>query len=174
MTERSAEEVTPAVVCFVRVEWGDRNYFVHYNEMIEFCNLANSGVEPRPGAEGTVLLRDGDWSRPAVGIPTLPPPWSEYVLPQPVVSAVSERVDNSLSWIDAGRCDGLHVGMRLFAERVAVDSLYVLRGAAPFRDEPLTVIGVQANRSLVKLNYGGARESGLVIGQVVTTRLAAK
>jgi hypothetical protein len=59
----------PASWALLPVSWGERRYLVEANALGRFCT-PESG-EPRTTREGYFYLRDGDWARPAEGVPTL-------------------------------------------------------------------------------------------------------
>jgi hypothetical protein len=54
------------------VPWGDRRYLIPDGQLKEFCNAVNAGTEPRHHSRGDFLLRVGDETKPAVGMPALP------------------------------------------------------------------------------------------------------
>lgn len=58
---------------FIPIKWGDRRYLVETGRIEDFCIATVMPLghdEPRKSGIGLFYLRDGDWSKPAVGYPT--------------------------------------------------------------------------------------------------------
>ena len=114
---------------FVLVTWGQRHYLIDLSEAFNFCNGVNSGEEPRVDTMNNYFLRDGDESKPVVGLPTIPLPWQAYILKRPVSCHVislrrlwqRKKRQNGLPSsrvivvrLDAGLQNQLKSGMRMF------------------------------------------------------------
>jgi hypothetical protein len=106
------------------VRWGERTYLVPSDELTDFCNLINQKLEPRNDAHGMVFLKDGDWNRKATGKPGVPAPFISFLLAKPV-RAIIVSSDGSRGTIDAGRRDGLRVGMVLTLQDLSVHQVRV-------------------------------------------------
>jgi hypothetical protein len=63
------DEQGPGSAALLPVLWGERRYLVEANALGRFC--APDSGEPRSTIKGYFYLRDGDWSRPAEGVPVL-------------------------------------------------------------------------------------------------------
>jgi hypothetical protein len=70
------------------VRWGERMYLLPPNELVRFCNLINSGREPREKQRGSVFLREGDEEKSASGLPDLPTSLSKYLLQEPIGATI--------------------------------------------------------------------------------------
>ncbi len=60
---------------FVLVRWGQRHYLISLDAMGDFISRIIGGNEPRSvprSRGGYIFLRDGDWEKPAEGLPELP------------------------------------------------------------------------------------------------------
>lgn len=111
---------------FFIVNWGPRHYLIPADEMIDFCNFVNNGMEPRSDIHGMFLLRKGDEKLSVTGLPTLPKEYRDYLLTAPVEADIIE-VNDTKSDFDAddfgskdtvvtlnkGTNDKLRVGMEL-------------------------------------------------------------
>lgn len=110
----------------IPVPWGSRHYLVPADEVVEFCNLVNSGQEPRREMHGLVLLRCGDERKRVPRFPKVPEAYREYLLLKPIRAAVIAvgastarpsvkdwRFTDTLVTLDAGAKQGLRVGMEL-------------------------------------------------------------
>ncbi len=97
------------------VSWGDRTYLMPPEELAKLANAMNHGDEPRSSAMGFFLLRDGDWERPASGLPDLPASSLDLLLPHPVAGTVLRKLEGASVEIDVGARDGLKPGMDLYA-----------------------------------------------------------
>jgi hypothetical protein len=111
----------------IPVRWGERQYLLPADDLMRFCNAINSGAEPRQATWGRCLLRRGDEALSVSGWPDLPAEGRDALLRQPVQATVVEVGpmtsrpsrgnfffhDTPLR-LDAGRAEGLRVGMGLF------------------------------------------------------------
>jgi len=61
---------------FLPVRWGDRQYLVPSDQLLDFTNQIKRGAEPRSSSFGHVYLRKGDWDKPVSGAPDLPEPYA--------------------------------------------------------------------------------------------------
>ncbi|HEY7089651.1 MAG TPA: hypothetical protein VH518_16250 [Tepidisphaeraceae bacterium] len=95
------------------IHWGQRIYLVADSEMLQFVNAINSGKEPRREIHGMFLMRDGDDQKPADAKPDLPAAQSALLLTKPLSCQIS-KTGNQIQ-IDAGRAEGVFVGMELYA-----------------------------------------------------------
>jgi len=108
----------------VPVRWSDRSYLIDVQDLGNFANAINLGLEPRArlSAEpyyGSFYLRSGDERKKVSGYPELPQDWLLILLKKPVtgtVVAVRGEADATLITIDKGRKNGLRAGMRLLAQ----------------------------------------------------------
>jgi hypothetical protein len=94
--------------------WGDRLYLIDSADTLDFCNLVNSGSEPRQEAHGLVFLRDKDWERPVAGSPDIPETWRSFLLSAPVRGQIIKTLSTRRAVIDKGESDGLKPGMELY------------------------------------------------------------
>jgi len=116
----------------VPVAWGERMYMISEKEIAAFASAVNLGDEPRDGAQGMFLMRQGDESRMVYGVPVLPLAERSLIREVPLeVGVVSARrldhdqVDQSMCRyrleLDHGTNNGLAAGMRLQATGGAYD-----------------------------------------------------
>lgn len=110
---------------FIPVHWGDRTYLIPPEDMIEFCNAINSGLEPRADMHGHFLLRDRDALKTVTGFPEVPAEYTGYLLNEPIEAQIISVGKNRgkkkaggtrqeiAVWLDAGAQDGLLPGMEL-------------------------------------------------------------
>lgn len=101
---------------FVPVPWGQRMYLVPGEDREEFCNSVNGGQEPRRWAHGQVYLRDGDWTKPVTGHPTVPKEWEPMLLKRPIRAKVVDVLADGRARVDAGTADGVWKEMELWAD----------------------------------------------------------
>jgi hypothetical protein len=98
------------------VRWSDRLYLINEDDLLQFCNAINAGVEPRQaqgtfGFFGTFYLRAGDENKPAAGIPEVPETWRAYILNRPVTGRISD-IRNNVATVNIDRGHGLKEGMQ--------------------------------------------------------------
>lgn len=65
----------------VHVRWGERSYLLSdalVGSPKNFCEFILLGYEPRHGNSSLFLLREGDWEKPAVGLPEFPEGYEKY------------------------------------------------------------------------------------------------
>ena len=140
------------------VPWGRRVYLVEDDRVVDFANAVNKGREPRKTQDGDFLLREGDWTKPAPGLPLAPASDRAYFLKSPVATSVVRTEAPRLRYpgltsistervvLDAGRAEGLMPGMKLYpkekgrwfefdvlsvSERSSVAEVELLLGHAP-------------------------------------------
>lgn len=70
------------------VRWGERRYLIPEDRGIEFVNAIHHGMEPRSEVHGLFLLASGDESKPATGLPGLPPAWLALMRAEPLMLRV--------------------------------------------------------------------------------------
>lgn len=108
----------------VPVAWGDRMYMISEKELPAFASAVNLGDEPRKGAYGSFLMREGDERRKAYGMPVLPPAQQSLIREVPLevgVVSANRLHDNHADEfecryrleLDHGANDGLVAGMKL-------------------------------------------------------------
>jgi hypothetical protein len=73
---------------FIPVQWGNRGYLIPADEMVGFCNEANSGSEPREVLHGWHLLRQGDEKKKVGGLPIVPEQFQTYLLDEQVTASI--------------------------------------------------------------------------------------
>jgi hypothetical protein len=96
------------------IHWGNRLYLIDSAGLLDFCNLINSGSEPRKEAHGLAFLRDKDWERPVAGSPDIPAAWRTFLLSAPVRGRIIKALGARTAKIDRGESDGLKAGMELY------------------------------------------------------------
>ena len=97
---------------FVPVRWAKRQYLIASDQGIAFCNAINQGEEPT-ASEGEFALAEGHEEIAVDGAPDVPEQWTHYLLKDEVRGDVTELLPDSLAKVNAGRKDGLRVGMEL-------------------------------------------------------------
>jgi len=112
------------------LEWSGRIYLLYEEDLKNFANAVNLGIEPRASLTsryyispwfGSFYLRSGDEQKKATGKPPLPEPWLSFLLSKPIsanVLSIDEIVRAKWNMtftatIDKGSRDGLKVGMKL-------------------------------------------------------------
>jgi hypothetical protein len=119
---------------FVPVRWGKRLYLVVPDDLVEFCNAVNQGLEPRDQIHGQFLLRRGDEEIPVgAARPDLPQSHRGYLLETPIEARVIDVIETktvpskdpeftyetTTVVLDAGSRDGIRVGMELVCHEPA-------------------------------------------------------
>lgn len=128
----------------VPVAWGERMYMISEMELPAFASAVNLGDEPREGALGSFLMRNGDERRKVSGLPILPPAQQSLIRDVPLeVGVVSaNRVhDNHADpflcryrlELDHGANDGLAAGMYLRETGVRAGNRITLEQTTPTR-----------------------------------------
>lgn len=116
-----AEELIP-------IQWGKRHYLISAKDIVSFCNIVNSGIEPRKRLHGRYLLRRGDEDADVEGKPVVPEAYAAYLLESPVEAEVidvgqvkkrpSRLVDRDFHEIpitlNCGKTSGLLTGMEMY------------------------------------------------------------
>ena len=119
---------------FVPVRWGERQYLVAEDEMLDFCNAVNSGLARSAERPRFLLRYDPSGTPPRVdGDPRLPPQYQSLLRRAPIrgsVRSVGPRTTTRSAGgtefhtteitLDVGRAHGVFVGMELFVERPEV------------------------------------------------------
>ena len=132
-----AEHVVP-------VAWGERMYLISEKELPAFASAVNLGDEPRKGAQGSFLMREGDERRKVYGMPVLPPVQQSLIREVPLEVGVVSA--NRLRDHHAGQCecqyrleldhganDGLAAGMELLATGATAENRITLEQTTPTR-----------------------------------------
>ena len=109
------------------LKWGDRNYLLDASKIVEFCNAYNAGEEPRTEAGGFFFLKNGDENKTAIGKPTLPDPFANYLFDSPVQARVikidessyhagkgTTRLRSTPVKLDVGRKHGVFLGAKFY------------------------------------------------------------
>jgi len=149
-------EKSPLLGWWVLVPWDRRCYLVEAAELLRFANYVNGGDEPRRSATGEFLIRRGDWRRSARGLPTLPPPWSQYLLRKPLRGIVTRVLEEEEAEVDIGDAEGLKPGMLLFVQ-------------GP--DGWFSVVARNVTRASSVVVVTSAWKELLLVGQPVTSRI---
>jgi hypothetical protein len=106
------------------VAWGGRTYLLAENEVLEFCNRVNAGVEGGRLAHGSHATEPGEqWlffvknpDRSVEGTPALPEAWTGYLLPAPLTGQIGEVITPLTVRVTLGSRHGIREGMRLYVE----------------------------------------------------------
>ena len=102
------------------VHWGERHYLVPEDRFRSFCQEINAGIQKRSPQRfgGRFLLRKGDESKRATGLPTLPEEYLRYIFKRPILVTVTDVIEFPRSpgdgpirefhaTIDRGNADGI-------------------------------------------------------------------
>ena len=105
------------IMKLIPVTWGNRQYLVDENHILDFCNGVNNGWEPQHGGDyplafESAYLRIFDEDKPITGLPDLPKKWMPYILKEPVTGKIV-GVTGFTATVNRGSADGLKVGMLL-------------------------------------------------------------
>jgi hypothetical protein len=156
---------------FIPVSWGHRRYLIPADDFIGFCNNINEGSEPRNDSHGFYFLRRGDEKKPVTGFPKVPTEYEQYLLAKPIEatiiavgpyttrpSVVDWQFKDTPVTIDAGRQQGLRVGMELVVvkPRDTVESVRITK--------------VEEARSDAVMIQAGEDEPGPKIGWRLSTQ----
>jgi hypothetical protein len=149
--------------------WSERIYLIKEDDLINFVNAVNLGLEPRTELRsenyyGAFYLRRGDELKRASGHPSLPAKWLSFLLSKSVtatVTAIEESQKGSFSAsstarIDKGSRDGLKVGMRL-----------LINEEEPSTSLGAEIVSVEERTARIRIAQVNAE---LKIGDVVRTR----
>jgi hypothetical protein len=109
------------------VRWGDRIYLISDEQMINFCNMVNLGVEPRRRGYGKEFIRitpteksrkgeEGPKLGEIQGRPRVPARWDKHLLEHPLEGKILEGFEDHRAKLDLGSDDGLREGMELLVE----------------------------------------------------------
>jgi hypothetical protein len=151
------------------IAWGERLYLIEDLEMLRFCNAVNAGGEPRSVQYSYFFLRDGDWLKPAPGLPDLPEPWPEMLLHSDIEGRITALGYDGTAWLDLGTNDGLRLGMLLILQDVPMFQQTIDMGGPPTYDMPLELVTIETDRSLVRLQYPNGRPP-IAVDMRVTSR----
>jgi hypothetical protein len=141
----------------LHVKWGERNYLVPEDRLLGFCNAVNQGIEPRRRIDGDFYLRRGDESKSAIGLPTIPSQWREYLLSKPLRGHVFHVFADGSSAVSLGHKSGLRRGMELLAAE-----------SGAFHAQ--TVVSVDEQSAIVVPKYPNSRLRRVRPGDELTTR----
>jgi len=156
----------------VPIEWSGRIYLLYEDDLKNFANAVNLGIEPRPTLRaisdvypwfGSFYLRIGDQNKPALGRPSLPKEWLSFLLKRPLtarvikVESIEKKTYGTVGVvvINKGATDGLKVGMQLLAKKEVPSLWYGSR-----------VISVDRSSARVKANMNDS----LKVGDILRTR----
>jgi hypothetical protein len=154
----------------VPIRWDERHYLVPVDRMERFCIDVNSGAEPRNGGHGRYLLRRGDESRRAGGLPIVPALYAKRLLTEPLVATVIEVLDFRTDEKGVVRCGltldvGSEQGVVLDMPMIAIE---------PKNPVMLHVKDVQAKTSRAALVLHGADSMTPKVGWKFTSRVWEK
>jgi hypothetical protein len=107
------------------VRWGERHYLIPVNQVVDFTNAINAGIEPSSlfgGRSGRFLLRRGDEQKEVSGLPNIPGEYPDYLLREPIkakISSVEQTVVRKSRRVtsvtlNVGGADGLKKGMEFY------------------------------------------------------------
>src|SRR5215510_7218496 len=128
---------------FIPIRWGERHYLIGTDELLDFANSINAGIETESYLRGSYhfFLKLGDEEKAVSGEPSLPKEYLRYLLPHPITARISSvdttHDNNDISDYDqthdehgydlttvtvgAGRTDGLLEGMTLYIKDPPLD-----------------------------------------------------
>lgn len=163
----------------LEVHWGARSYLVGDtpSALESFCSAVNVGSEPRSKDNGAFLLRDSDETIAVTGLPSLPEPWSTYLLRSPLQGHTLEIAPDGTAWVDLGARQGVRKPLQLFlVDAPPVRSEWRERYRGDDRVQPLAILDVEQERCRVR--YGGCNPPDLRLpmsaGLLVTSRAPAR
>lgn len=120
------EKVEPLKTEFtlLPVKWGERIYLLDKDDLQNFANAINLGLEPRTEMRsepyfGSFFLRESDLAKSVSGKPSLPAEWQSFILTKPITAkivALEDQDKTKVATINKGSRDGLKVGMKLLAK----------------------------------------------------------
>ncbi len=123
---RDDEKVEPLKNEFtlLPVKWGERVYLIDENDLRDFSNAINLGLEPRTDLRsepyyGSFFLRESDLQKSVTGKPSLPAQWKTFLLSERVTAEIvriETQAKTQVATINRGSQDGLKVGMKLLVE----------------------------------------------------------
>ena len=159
------------------VEWAGRIYLLDDNDLKNFANAINLGIEPRATLTsshyvspwyGSFFLRTGDEQKQAIGKPQLPDEWLSYLLDKPITATVIrieevKRLQFNTTFvatINKGSRNGLKLGMRL-----------VTKDEEPSPWDGTEVISVEENVSRIRTEMV---RSELKVGDRIRSRYSPK
>jgi hypothetical protein len=168
-TEDEKDEPLKTEFTLFPIKWGERTYLIYENDLGDFTNAINLGLEPRDSGPqlsyyGMFFLRKGDEEKPANGKPSLPPKWQALLLSQPIIATIvrveakedaKEKVQ--VATIDKGSADGVKVGMKFIAKD---------QDPAFWSDDGI-VLSVEATSAKVQVY-------DRLVGEVLTTKYVRK
>jgi hypothetical protein len=158
-------------------EWSGRIYLLDVEDLKNFANAINLGIEPRARITssdyespwyGSFYLRTGDEQKKVTGNPPLPEQWLEFLLSKPITGTIIsiEEIKRSqfsitfIATIDKGSRDGLKVGMR-----------FLTKDEEPSPFFGTEVISVEANTSQIRTFLV---RSELKVGDKISSRYERK
>lgn len=105
----------------IPIRWDTRVYLIPEDQIIEFCNAVNAGVEPNLSCfsdayMGSFYLRDSDIEKNPDGLPELPEEFQAYILAKPLrgkIISIKNTKDETIVTINIGSKKGLKLGMRI-------------------------------------------------------------
>jgi hypothetical protein len=158
------DTVNPHFVLYP-VTWGQRTYLIYEQDLDDFTDAINFGVEPRVESPerdyyGSFLMREGDEEKKAEGEPSLPQKYKDRLTREPIeamIVSVDGRGEEQVATIDKGRLAGVKVGMKFIGKEQKPE---------PWSKEGI-VLTVDDTSATLHL-------SGRTVGEVLTTRPVLK
>lgn len=149
----------------VPIKWSGRMYLIYEDNLNDFVNAINFGIEPRSDLMsepyyGSFYLREGDEEKKVIGKPQIPASWLDFLLENPITALITEiEIDGKIrtATLNKGSKDGLKIGMRLLSKDEA---------PSPWR--VVEIISVQENSSKVRIY------SDLKAGDILSTKYEPK
>lgn len=115
-------EVFPKEIFFIK--WGTRHYLIPKENMIDFANAVNSGMEPCERGACSFWLKDKDSEKKIRGLPPIPEEYQGYLLKNPIKTKIIEIKDSQTNYkdpkfpvrktivvLDVGEQQGVKIGM---------------------------------------------------------------
>lgn len=94
----------------IPVKWDRRLYLVLPEEMREFCTETNLGWEPRKEQRGRFYLRQDDWTKAYVGLPSVGQEWHDLLLAEPAPAIITRLINDTTGIVNIGSQEGLRKG----------------------------------------------------------------
>lgn len=158
------------------IRWGKRRYLVASADLINFCNKVNSKSEPRDEADGSVLLKRGDWKHRVTGLPQVPTKYRSYLLKTPIDGKITSVTlpeptedDEESFWreipatLNVGEKDGVLPGMKFHVTESSDD----LHGVFMY----VTIEGVEehSSKAIIAQHSCDGEEPPPEVGWTVST-----
>lgn len=154
----------------VVVLWYGRCYLVSADEMRDFCNSANRGVEPRGTSAGMFFLRPSDTSYYPLGLPSVPSDWVDALLQQDVEGRTISAGGDGTATVNIGAQNGVREGMQLVLRLLPTDRSAVAEGAPLYRDKLVEVVGLDEGQCTIRWDQAAPIPTGLRVVSRPSTR----